>query len=238
MISIISVLLLAVTFSVSGSSAQSRDAKRQADLRNLQQAIELYKIDNGRYPEGCNGPYQWSGQLGTDHACTGTGQYAGTGEYIVGLAPEYISVLPTDPRLPGGPSPDAGYVYTVNTAGTVYKIMALNTVEADTLLRPQPPALPSPRAFSHPFRSCAMEVMPDTVSYMPQNSLCHRVPDGHGGLSTFPPTQCQYSNLRFQSSYALWGGFAFDNASGGDGRPLYDANDWHGFSEMTRIICM
>jgi hypothetical protein len=63
--------------------------------------------------------------VGTDYECPG-----GSAQYIVGLAPEFIPVLPTDPRLNGD---DSGYVYITNPKGTVYKLLALNTVEAETV---------------------------------------------------------------------------------------------------------
>jgi hypothetical protein len=44
------------------------------------------------------------------------------------LAPEFIPVLPTDPRLNGS---NSGYVYSVSEDGEVFKFMALNTVEDD-----------------------------------------------------------------------------------------------------------
>lgn len=131
-VSIIAILASILYANLNQGGAQSRDAKRQADLRALQSAIELYKNDNGRYPEGCNGALAWSGHAPT-YACSGGGQY------IVDLAPKYIKTLPVDPKLNGN---DSGYVYTVNADGTVYKLMVKKTVETETV------------DYSHEFKSC------------------------------------------------------------------------------------
>jgi len=110
-IGILSSILYANFGSARGSG---RDAERQADVQNLQVAIELYKKQNGRYPaQGCN----LSG-IANERDC-------GTVPYIVALAPEFISVLPRDPQR----GTAEGYSYVTNTAGTTFKVMAQNTVE-------------------------------------------------------------------------------------------------------------
>ena len=177
---IISVLMGIVYFNVSDSTAQSRDAQRQADLRNLQAAIEAYKFDNGRYPERCAVTGEsWSGQIGTDYECNN-----GTNEYIIGLAPKYIRSLPVDPKLNGD---DSGYVYTVNTEGTVYKVIALNTVERDDL------------DYNHPLKSC------DATNS--STGVCDNVYSN----SNNKPSYCQSNNAQFKASYAVWGGYADPN---------------------------
>lgn len=135
-ITIIGILSSVIYANFGDAGAQSRDAKRQADLRNLQTAIELYRLDNGIYPSGCNATSTWSGQIGTTYVCGN-----GTGQYIASLAPKYIRTLPTDSKNASG---DSGYVYTTNVEGSVYKLMAKNTVESEIV------------DDSHEFRSCDM----------------------------------------------------------------------------------
>ena len=132
-VAIMSIIAGIVLFNVSTAAKKSRDGDRQADLRTLQSAVELYKQKNGRYPAGCRGAGTWSGQTGTSYAC------ASGNQYIVGLAPEFIRALPTDKKLLDA---NSGYVYTTNADGTVYKIMAKRTVEDDVV------------NYSHPFKSC------------------------------------------------------------------------------------
>lgn len=175
-ISIISLLTAAGYVNFSKSREISRDADRRADLRNLQTAIELFKNENGRYPEGCNAPGTWSGQTGSIHAC------ASGNQYIVGLAPQYITTLPVDPKKIESGS-DTGYMYTVNADGTVYKMMIKNTVESEIV------------TYDHEFKSCQVTNnstgMCDATH--PSNNL---------------PLWCQAGNAQFQRSYALWGGYA------------------------------
>jgi prepilin-type N-terminal cleavage/methylation domain-containing protein len=133
-VAIIAILSSVGIFSYNEASKKSRDGNRQADLKMMQAGIELYKQKNGRYPEGCNGPGVWSGQLGTTYACSG-----GSAQYILGLAPQFIRFLPQEKRLNGT---DSGYVYTTNTDGTVYKIEARKTVESEIV------------NYTNPLKSC------------------------------------------------------------------------------------
>ena len=182
------------------SGQQGRDAKRQSDIRALQSAIELYKNRYGRYPSGCNAAGSWSGQQGTNFACG-----AGSTQYIVGLAPEFISVLPQEKRLNGG---DSGYAYVTNSNGTVYKVIAMNTVEAEDV------------SYQHQLKSC--DVRPDGNGNY-QNSGANEVDIGGwcttatqaalgGSLTSYGAIpncrkQTDGGNGRFENSYGAWGGF-------------------------------
>ncbi|KKT78641.1 MAG: General secretion pathway protein G [Parcubacteria group bacterium GW2011_GWF2_44_8] len=205
-ISIIALLTAVIAVNALQSGQQSRDAKRQADIRSLQSAVELYKNKNGRYPDGCRGANTWSGQQGTSYACAG-----GSAQYIIGLAPEFISVLPFEDKLNGL---NSGYVYRTNTNGTVYKIMAMNTVESQLV------------NYTHPLRSC--DIRPDSLGRL-QNLGVNGV-DTSGWCTTAtlaanePPgaatsygsiPNCRMSsgsnmdggNGRFERSFGVWGGF-------------------------------
>jgi prepilin-type N-terminal cleavage/methylation domain-containing protein len=141
-VAIIAILSAGILFGITEAQQKSRDAKRVADLRTLQTAIELYKQKYGQYPEGCKGAGVWSGQAGTNHACATGNQYIighidttdwdndGNRTERFSFAPDFIPALPRDPKLNGN---DSGYVYVTNSDGTVYKLMALNTVESETL---------------------------------------------------------------------------------------------------------
>ncbi len=115
-VALIGILVAVIGINGLESGRQSRDAKRQADLRLLQNAVELYRNKNGEYPADGSG-----------------------NQYIAGLAPEYISVLPKEPG-------SGGYVYKTNAAQSVYKIAALNTVESDQV------------DSSHEFSSCDSDI--------------------------------------------------------------------------------
>ncbi|MES2749720.1 MAG: type II secretion system protein [Patescibacteria group bacterium] len=116
-ITVVSILAAIVYANVGRANPRARDIERQADLRNLQSAIEQYKRKVGRYPA--------MGYPGGD----GLSSEADGLTYIAGLAPEYIPVLPNDSRRGSA----LGYSYVTNAAGTSYKIMAVGSVEAETV---------------------------------------------------------------------------------------------------------
>lgn len=229
-VSIIAILASVIYANFNDGSAQSRDAKRKADLVLLQNAIELYKNDNGRYPAGCNGAGVWSGQASTNFACSSGSQY------IVGLAPKYIRVLPTDPRIgaaesngSGALAADSGYMYLTNAPGTVYKLVARNTVETETL------------NYDSDFKSC------DVIQVQPGNALFQSVsawsvcPSGSEFVTEYAEynkcsyaicnvinvnpsctkqnsnyqdlnssaSECKLSDIRY--SYGVWGGYGDPN---------------------------
>jgi prepilin-type N-terminal cleavage/methylation domain-containing protein len=212
-VAVISILAGIVIFNAVAGSARSRDVDRQADLKTLQSAVELYKQRYGRYPAQCTraNPVTagaWSGQPGTNFACV-TGE-----QYIMGhidtadydrdgntterftFAPEFIPSLPIDKRTPDA---NSGYVYAVNANGTVYKIAARRTVETERV------------TYSHPLKSCdANNSSQDTSQSQFYNTapLCNYVFSA-GGESGRKPSWCEENNATFQTSYAVWGGNAF-----------------------------
>lgn len=187
-VSIVTILVSVGFAQFSKGSAQSRDAERKADLRNLQSAIELYKNKNGRYPAGCNGPDQWSGQIGSGYSCGGTDDNS---QYIVGHAvninfsPEFIRVLPTDPKLNSAVA-KSGYFYITNTDGTVYKMMVGQTVESEVVDQ------------KNELKSC------DTANNVfGLFGLCDAlISTGSIALN------CNYNEFPFMYSYGVWGGYA------------------------------
>lgn len=201
-VAIIAILSAGILFGVTEARQKSRDATRVADLRILQSAIELYKQKYDRYPARCANANpvaagSWSGQAGTNYACVSGNQY------IVGLAPEFLPVLPKDPKLNGSQS---GYVYTTNTSGTVYKLMAKRTVESETV------------NYAHKLKSCdatdtgnipcSLATQPPEYGNDPGKcdvGMCDRVVPSYS-----KPEWCSESDTggRFQKTYAVWGGFA------------------------------
>lgn len=120
-ISIISILVAIITINFQDARESARDKIRQSDLKQLQLAIELYKSQNGRYPEACNGQVQ-PNYRGVMPA------FGGCAEYIVGLTPDYISELPVDEAVE---SANHGFVYTTDSTGSAYKLMLFASVERE-----------------------------------------------------------------------------------------------------------
>jgi prepilin-type N-terminal cleavage/methylation domain-containing protein len=199
-VSIIGIMATVVGINMRGSDAQSRDAQRQADLRNLQNAIELYKRENnGQYPAGCNGDNTWSGQIGSGFDCPG-----GSREYIIGLTPKYIKTLPMDERLNGA---NSGFMYRVNADKSVYKARAFRTVESEVV------------TFQHPLKPCDIRADLATEASIDREVIgwCGRLrrdwTDGPGlwgttGTIDKPHLSLCNPNLdSFNRTYAVWGGF-------------------------------
>ena len=100
-VAIISLLSSVVLASLNSARLKARDTRRKEDLYQLRTAIELYYNTNGSYPStGATIP-SWRGAL--SYGSYGTGS---TG-YIPGVVPNYIAVLPLDPK-----GTLDGYLYT------------------------------------------------------------------------------------------------------------------------------
>lgn len=225
-IAIIGILAAVISVNAVESGKISRDAKRQADLRMLQSAVELYKNKEGRYPEACNGADSWSGQLGTDYECADDST-----QYIIALAPKYIPVLPQDPKINGVTS---GYVYRTNADGTVYKIMAMRTVESESV------------DYYHEFKSCDIIPAPggghygapgaydiDIAGWCRVATQAANEPTGsinmYGSIN-----HCLKNNIRFSTSYGVWGGFDKEELTP---PPSSDFADAHRVRHTTKVIC-
>lgn len=126
-IAIIGILASVVLASLNSARGKARDAKRMADLKQIQIALELFRSDNGAYPN--TGSVWWGN-------CSTFGSYGttGSGGYIPNLAPTYITTLPLDPK----PIETYGcYIYYSN--GVDYMFMVHATVEGavpSSLYRP------------------------------------------------------------------------------------------------------
>lgn len=122
-ITIIGILVSIMTLNFLEARKVARDKIRMSALKELQVAINLYKAQNGRYPEvGCSaGSGVWAGpgpQEGANVTCD---------QYIVGLVPNYIAELPRDPNQESDLG--EGFMYVTDATGSVYKAMVHGSVE-------------------------------------------------------------------------------------------------------------
>jgi len=125
-ISIIGILASIVYANFGGARAGARDDVRNAAVKELQLAIELYRAQYGFYPSsGCtaSGTANWAGPG------PGTGSFVSCNNYINGLVPDFIAALPIDPLSEN--TSNVGYYYRSN--GSSYKLMSFNAVEAKTV---------------------------------------------------------------------------------------------------------
>ncbi len=113
-------MLAGILIPVLEDAAQSsRDARRSADLKNVQSALESYKRTYGTYPSTADA---WRGDM------TNNGGYGyDAAGYIPGLVPEFLPALPKDPDS-RYPDADNGYMY--RSDGTDYKFVLNGTPES------------------------------------------------------------------------------------------------------------
>lgn len=104
-IAIMALLSTLAVVALSSARQKSRDAKRLADIKQVQTALELYFIDQNAYPAG---PVELGGEAAK---CLGAGGFAASDC----TAPVYMGNIPANPT-PGGKA----YAYTVS--GTSYSI--------------------------------------------------------------------------------------------------------------------
>jgi prepilin-type N-terminal cleavage/methylation domain-containing protein len=116
-IAIIGLLSSAVFASLNSARAKSRDVRRIRDLKQIQTALEIYYDTNKQYPQPSQGWGNWSGHCPT---------YGNNDNYITGLAPTSIPILPRDPLYDSG---SQCYVYRSETGGQDYMILAYTTME-------------------------------------------------------------------------------------------------------------
>lgn len=119
-VSIVSLLSIVGFVSYTSANKRARDARRREDLKAVQAALELYFAANNSYPT--TGGNWYSSEPGDQVTNNG-------GNYIPGITPTYMSILPRDPK--GGTSPwaicraggwQAAYLY--KSDGVNYKLLS------------------------------------------------------------------------------------------------------------------
>lgn len=112
-IAIIGLLASIVSVALNNARQKSRIAKRLADLKSVQTALELYYNDNNAYPSTSSA---WRSQ------CAAWGSYSAS-NVIPGLVPTYISTLPADPSMVSASNYNC---YLYRSDGSGYKFMDFN----------------------------------------------------------------------------------------------------------------
>jgi len=108
-IAIIGLLASVVLVALNSTRVKARDAKRKADIRQLQTALELYYNANSQYPVSGGGASPNPGWSNSNDSSWATLQTA--------LAP-HIAKLPTDPKQDGSGWPgNSNYSYAYFSLG-------------------------------------------------------------------------------------------------------------------------
>ncbi len=117
-VSIIAVMSTAVLPSFNEIRKKGRIAQRASDLRALQTTIEIYRQTTGLYPD--------TGGVFQSYCSAWPGAET---DYIPGLAPDYIAVLPTDPQYKPTVPNNNCYLYKGLSGGGNYKLVAFQSLE-------------------------------------------------------------------------------------------------------------
>lgn len=110
-IAIIGLLATIITASLGSARAKSRDARRVADIRIIQTALQLYRNDNGMFPKNIYCP------------SSGGASPCGSTPPLNGLWPTYIAAVPKDPSAAGTAN---CAVNGLNTSSDCYHYYALS----------------------------------------------------------------------------------------------------------------
>lgn len=137
-IAIIGVLSAVILASLNTARAKGNDAKRLADMHEMQKALEFYYDANRAYPSTST---TWWGN------CQSFGSHttSGSNGWIPNLAPTYVSVLPLDPKPLG-----TSNCYLYKSDGIDYILLAFGTVESytSTTNKWKRPAAPTEATFA------------------------------------------------------------------------------------------
>jgi prepilin-type N-terminal cleavage/methylation domain-containing protein len=117
-IAIMGLLSSVLLTTLSLARQKGRDAKRKADMVQMQTALEVYFNTNFSYPTTTGSWWSASGSCGSG---TLPKVYTGANGYIPNLAPTFVGNLPSDPR-PAPTTNCSGYNY--RSDGTNYKIIS------------------------------------------------------------------------------------------------------------------
>lgn len=120
-IAIIGMLTNLILTGLGVARSKGRDAKRKADLKQMQTALDLYYNTYNAYPStgGSTVFYGLSASV-AGNCAGGTCTSSGASGWIPNLAPEFISQLPNDPLA--RTTDFSGYLYASD--GVNYKLIA------------------------------------------------------------------------------------------------------------------
>lgn len=103
-IAIIGILSSVVLANLQSSRSKARDAQRIATIKQIQTALEVYKVKNGTYPQTSSNSTVRNNSCG-NFACPGAGCGYTYGDWATTLAPlvssRLLPSIPNDPRNTG-----------------------------------------------------------------------------------------------------------------------------------------
>ena len=123
---IIALLLSIVSVGLRNATMQAKEITRITDLRSIKLALDAYFIENYSYPNSLGGAGEWDGL----YSCWGDADT----NWIPGLVPEYMGLLPKDPRN----NDVCGEQYIYKSDGADYKLLAYNPTDCSWVVTRYP----------------------------------------------------------------------------------------------------
>jgi prepilin-type N-terminal cleavage/methylation domain-containing protein len=117
-ITIIGILASVLYVNFDDARGSARDKTLMSEVKEVQLALELYRAQNGEYPDvpGCG--------TGVSPAVANTSPSGcGTNDYISGLVPNFITELP---QVADSSNTNCVIEYRRDVSGTWYKLTAIN----------------------------------------------------------------------------------------------------------------
>jgi prepilin-type N-terminal cleavage/methylation domain-containing protein len=133
-ITIIAIMIGAATYSWNNARVKGRDGKRKTDLKAVQQALELYFQNNGKYPFASSGQIQCNVTGDSNSRDWGTKFFCDPSD---GAEVTYMQQLPKDPAYQS----TKGYYYVGSSSPYLYYILGAeleNTSDPDKIPLPAP----------------------------------------------------------------------------------------------------
>jgi len=130
-IAIISILAGVIYASFGTAREDAKNKSVQTEIKEMQLAIELYKAQNGQYPDVPTGSLPTGCVSSSGGVDTSNSTNCGTIEYIAGLTPDFISELPSHTESDNAL---CAITYAVeNTNFSWYKLTAANCFAGATV---------------------------------------------------------------------------------------------------------
>lgn len=121
-LSIISILSTILYASFGEAKIDSKNKAFRSEMKEVQLALELYKAQNGQYPDVPPSPCGSTG-AGISSALSTNNVCIVGGTYITGLKPDFIEDLPNHTK---SANPNCVVEYKVSTDFSWYKLTAIN----------------------------------------------------------------------------------------------------------------
>lgn len=96
-VSVITVLITASLVGVAHVSKKARDARRLKDMEAIRNALELFYLDHGRYPDSTDGISDFGQFIGVNDTFCGKETGCSEGTSIDTLLAPYLDKIPKDP---------------------------------------------------------------------------------------------------------------------------------------------